>query len=348
LATSRQSERKLELVRAASLTGYFDISQQVGLDTLPLLRALGLTRPMLANPDLMLPARTVVGLLEDSAQASGCHSFGLRMAELRQLSDLGLVSLLIAHQVTLRDALEVLTEYRHRINTNLTLQVEDCGDSVFLREHLGLNPPMFARQANDMALGVLYRMCRAIMPAGWRPQCVCFSYEKPASSDRAVYDRLFDCGLQFGADFDGMVVDKADLERENPRADPALANHARQLVGAMVDPGSRTLAEEVEHSIRTLMPLGRASISEIAHALGTNQRTLQRQLERDAVSFSELLEKVRVQQVSSHFTNRRLSLTDIAHLLGYSTLSSFSAWYRARFDETPSDARRRSGARAAS
>jgi len=33
-------------------------------------------------------------------------------------------------------------------------------------------------------------------------------------------------------------------------------------------------------------------------------------------------------------------LTDVAHLLGYSELASFSAWYRARFNKTPSEARR--------
>jgi AraC-like DNA-binding protein len=49
---------------------------------------------------------------------------------------------------------------------------------------------------------------------------------------------------------------------------------------------------------------------------------------------------VRVQQVSQHFANRRLRLTDVAHLLGYSTLASFSAWYRGRFEETPTKARR--------
>jgi len=58
-------------------------------------------------------------------------------------------------------------------------------------------------------------------------------------------------------------------------------------------------------------------------------------------SFSELLDRVRVQEVSQHFTNRRLSLTDVAHLLGYSSLSSFSAWYRGRFGETPSEMRRK-------
>jgi AraC-like DNA-binding protein len=339
LTSSRQSKVKLELVRAAAMTGYFNVADELQLDVVPLLRKFGFTSTMLSTPEQVLPARSVVRLLEESSHVSGCETFGLRMAEHRQLSDLGLVSLLIAHQPTLRDGLEVLSEYRHRINSNLTLQIEDCGDTVFLREHLGLNPPVLSRQANDVALGVLYGMCRAIMPPVWRPQCVCFSYERPSPGDRRIYDRLFDCSLQFGADFDGMVVGKADLDRQNPRSDPALARHARQLVAAMIDPGARTIEEEVEQSIRLLMPLGRASVSEVSHALGTNVRTLQRQLRRDGVLYSELLDRVREQQVDHHLVNRRLSLTDVAHLLGYSTLSSFSAWYRARFGKTPSDGR---------
>ena len=115
----------MELVRAASLTGYFDVAEQLRLDVRPLLRQAGLTPPMMSNPEQMLPARPVVRLLEESAAASGCVTFGLMMAERRQLSDIGMVSLLVIHQPTLGEAMEVLAEFRNRINSNLLLQIED-------------------------------------------------------------------------------------------------------------------------------------------------------------------------------------------------------------------------------
>ena len=105
-------------------------------------------------------------------------------------------------------------------------------------------------------------------------------------------------------------------------------------------PGDRSVAEEVEQSIRILLPMGRASIGEVAHSLGANVRTLQRRLERDGVVFSDLLDRVRVQQVSQHLASRHLRLTDVAHLLGYSSLASFSNWYRTRFNQTPTGGRR--------
>jgi AraC-like DNA-binding protein len=329
----------MELVRAAALTGYFDAARGLGINVVPLLRKAGLTRSMMSNPEQMLPAKSVIGLLEDSARASGCVTFGLRMAEQRKLSDIGMVSLLIVHQPTLRDAIGIVAEYRNRINSTLTLQLEDHGDVAFLREHIALNQPLSVRQVSDLALGVLYKMCRSIMPESWRPQCVCFSYERP-SSDRAIYDRMFDCPLQFGSDFDGIVIAREDLHRALPGADIALARHARDLVSAVMNPGQRSMAEEVEQSIRLLMPAGRATIGEVAHSLDANVRTLQRRLEQEDISFSELLDRVRIQQVGQHFANRQLRLTDVAHLLGYSGLASFSAWYRARFNQTPSEGRK--------
>jgi AraC-like DNA-binding protein len=330
----------MELVRAASLSGYFAVAEQLRLEVGPLLRRAGLTRSMMNNPELMIAARSVVQLLEESAQASGCMTFALRMAEQRELSDIGLMSVLIIHQPTLADALDVLSEWRNRINSNLSLQIEDHEETVFLREHFALDPPLYSRQVSDLALGVLYKLCRSVMPDRWRPQCVSLSYERPGPSDRPIYERLFDCSLQFGSDFDGIVIEVADMSRKNPLSDIALASHARELVGGMISPTSRTVAEEVEQSIRILMPAGRASIGEVAHALGTNIRTLQRRLEREEVAFSDLLERVRVQQVGQHFASRHLRLTDVAHLLGYSTLASFSNWYRSRFNQTPTAGRR--------
>ena len=330
----------MELVRAAALTGYFEVAAQLNLEVTPLLRNAGLSRSMMSNPEQMLPARSVITLLHESARASGCETFGLRMADLRKLSDIGLLSLLIVHQPTLRDAIGIVAEYRNRINSTLTLQLEEHGEVAFLREHIALNEPLVVRQVSDVALGVLYKMCRSIMSDNWRPQCVCFSYERPSSPDRPLYDRLFDCPMQFGSDFDGIAIAPRDLDSTLPRADAALAEHARELVNAVMSPSQRSIAEEVEQSIRLLMPMGRATIGEVAHSLDQNVRTLQRRLEQEDRSFSELLDRVRIQQVSQHFANRQLRLTDVAHLLGYSELASFSAWYRARFNKTPSEARR--------
>jgi AraC-like DNA-binding protein len=331
----------MELVRAASLKGYLEVAQELKLDTVPLLRRAGLSPSMIANPEQMLPARTVIRLLEDSAEAAGCSTFGLRMAERRQLADLGIISLLIAHQPTLSDALSVLGEYRNRINSTLVLRVEKCGDMVLLTEMFALDPPIFSRQADDLANAVLEGICSSVLGASWQPISISYRYEPPPSSERHLYQRLFSCPVEFGSEFDGILIRSADLDRPNPRSEPALALHARKLVEAMVDPGVRTMIEEVEEAILLLMPSGRASIGAVADSLGLNARTLQRRLAAEGARFGDMLDRIRAREVSRLFANRRIRLTDIAHLLGYSSLGAFSRWYGERFNETPSDGRRR-------
>lgn len=337
----------MELVRAAALTGYFAVAEELKLDTIPLLRGNGLTRAMLSNPEQMLPARPVIRLLEESAAASNCPTFGLRMAERRGLADLGMVSLLIAHQSTLRDALSVLIQFRNRINSTLVASVEEFEGMVLLRQHFALDPPIPSRQANDLALGVLDQMCRSVIGADWQPIAISLPYEPPPPSERPIYQRLFSCPIEFNSEFEGILVNLSDLDRRNPRSDPALALHARNLVNAMIDPGERSIVEEVEEAIKLLMPAGRASIAGVADSLGMTVRTLQRRLDDEGTQFSELLDRVRVREVSRYLVQRRLRLTDIADLLGYSSLSAFSNWYAGRFNETPSEARRRARQRSA-
>lgn len=331
----------MELVRAASLKGYLEVAQELKLDTVPLLRRAGFSPSMMANPEQMLPARSVIRLLEESAEAAGCSTFGLRMAERRELADLGIVSLLIAHQPTLGHALSVLGEYRNRINSNLALRVEKFGEMALLREKFALDPPIYSRQADDLANAVLYGICSNVLGAGWQPISVSFGYEPPPSQERPVFQRLFSCRVEFGSEFDGILMRSEDLDRPNPRSEPALALHARKLVEAMVDPGERSMVDEVEEAIMLLMPAGHASIGAVADGLGLNARTLQRRLAAEDARFGEMLDRIRVREVSYLFANRRLKLTDVAHLLGYSSLGAFSRWYGERFDETPSSGRRR-------
>src|ERR1700761_2833700 len=104
------------LVRAAALSNYGQVARQVGLDPTRMLRRAKLDLAVLKNPDLRIPAVVVAALLEESAAQSGCATFGLRMAEARQLSDLGAISLLLKHQGTLREIFAMMARYRHWLN----------------------------------------------------------------------------------------------------------------------------------------------------------------------------------------------------------------------------------------
>lgn len=326
------------MARTAALTNYLEVSQQLGLNPQQLLSQFGLNPSMLENLELRIPMTVVAMLLEASAQASGCETFGLRMAESRQLSNFGAVSLLLTHQPTLRDALHTIAQYRHLLNESIALHISEAGKSVILREEIIIDPSVPKRQSIELAIGVLHRLCSVLLGSHWRPQRVSFTHKAPA--DLHVHRRVFGCNVEFSSQFNGIVCLAADLNISNPTADPLMANYARGFVESLPDATSNSILNEVRQAIYLLLPLDRATLSKIAQSLDMNVRTLQRRLEESGVTFSELFDEVRRDLLPRYMENPRYSLSQVAGLLGFSTPSSFTRWFTSQYGVAPTIWRR--------
>ncbi|MBA5689240.1 AraC family transcriptional regulator [Rugamonas apoptosis] len=321
------------LVRAAVLTNYLEVAQHLGLNPQTELAKVGLNRKMLQDPEQPIPISSAVQLLENSAASSGCQTLGLRMAESRQFSDLGAVSLLLTHQPTLRDALHVLVQYRHLLNRSLALYVEEAGDLVIIREEVVNDEPVPCRQSNELAIGVMARLCATLLGQHWRPVSVNFTHDAP--EDLRLHRRLFACQVQFGAEFNGIACPAANFDAPNPNADPAMARYAQRFVDTLQDQGEPSISHEVRKAIYLLLPMGRATIEQISQALGMNVRTLQRRLGECDANFSDLINEVRRELVQRYMNNPSYSLARIGDLLGYSLPSSFTRWFASQFGVTP-------------
>ncbi|MDD0843933.1 AraC family transcriptional regulator [Pseudomonas sp. Gutcm_11s] len=321
------------LVRAAVLTNYLEVAQHLGLKPQALLNDVGLSKTLLQDPEHRIPIDAAVRLLEESAVASGCPTLGLRMAESRQLSDFGAVSLLLTHQRTLRDALQVVVQYRHLLNDSLAIFIEEAGGMVIIREEVVTTTSLNCRQANELAIGVMYRLCAALLGTHWRPISVCFTH--PAPEDLQVHRRVLGQKLEFNSEFNGIVCHAADFDVPNPQADPAMARYAQRFLDSLAAEQETPLMFEVRKAIYLLLPMGRATIEQIAMAMGMNVRTLQRRLEENQATFSDLINGVRRDLVLRYLENPNYSLGRIADMLGYSMPSSFTRWFIGQFGMPP-------------
>lgn len=329
-----------ETVRVATLTGYSETMASFGKEPSPLLREQGLAPDLLRNSEGFIPARAVIRLLERSAEVTGCITFGLHMAEGRTLANLGAASLLIAHQPTLGQALGTMSEFRARINSTLILHIETFGDTVILREDFALRRPEPSRQASDLAVGVLGHLCRSVMGPAWRPESVCFTHAALPLTESGIIGRVFGCPASYDAEFNGLVLRSSDLEIVNHRADEELAGQARRLLGAPSGTEMPTTSQDVDQLIRLLLPTGRANIATCAASLGVTTRTLQRELDREGTSFTKLLNDARAQLAIQYLANPRMRITDIADILGYTTVGAYTRWHLQNFGRTPREHRR--------
>lgn len=291
-----------------------------------MLARVGLPASCVNNPDLRVRADSVMRLLELSAELSGEPAFGLRLAETRRLSTLGL---LVRDEPTLREALSTLRRFGKLHNEAVAVVVEESGQGAggvaFLRFDF-MPVPGAGRQAVELAVGAIYRMLRIVLGSEWKARAVNFMHAAPASL--AVHRRIFGTRVHFGQEANGIVVPGSDLDTPNVLGDPVMRDYARQLLAGATALDRTQTRHEVQQLILALLPVGRCSADQVALHLGVDRRTVHRRLAQEGCHFSELVQQTRLDLMQRHLAHGDRTLTEVSQLLGFGSLSSFSRWKR--------------------
>jgi AraC-like DNA-binding protein len=322
-------------VRTATLDGYVGLARSAGLDPARILTYAGIAVADLAVPDKWVPASAVSRVLERSANESGLEDFGLRLAGLRRLATLGPLSVVLSQEPDLRSALRLLVRYEHSYNEALRMRLDEDGDLATMRLWFEFGEPAPTRQATELATAALLGIVRELLGRQWEPLSICFSHRAPASLD--AHRAAFGPRLQFGHEFSGLVFYATDLDAANTASDPLLRPYADQLRQALGAPPAATVTGQVTQLVEMLLPVGRCSTHQVARSLGVTQRTLHRQLAAEGQSFSAIVHTTREALAERYLAAERYSLTDVSELLGFTSPSAFSRWFRQRFGVSPTE-----------
>lgn len=98
---------------------------------------------------------------------------------------------------------------------------------------------------------------------------------------------------------------------------------------------------ELKHKLADLMAQGEANADAACHVLRLSRRTLQRRLKAEKTSFQKVLQEVREILAINYLSDQRLKSLEIAMLLGYSNISSFTAAFKSWYDMPPAQYRQK-------
>lgn len=317
------------VVRSASLVGFLDLAQSVGLDAYAMLRRAGLSPRSLEDPETPLSTVAVRALLEDSAQASGVEDFALRLASRRQLSNLGPISLVLTEEPTARAALDTLCRYLRLLNASLLTCIEEHDKVLVIREEILVAQTASTRQSMELAVGIMYRIVRELLGARWKPLRVCFTHRPPR--DTSAHSAFFGIAVDFNSELNGIVCNAADLLVPQQGVNPEMARFARQYLDRALSGQHQSTQTTVRQLIAALLPGGRCSSQQVAQHLGVDRRTIHRHLAREGENFASLLQSVRAELVMRQVQDSDLPLAEVAQLLGFGTSAAFSHWFRGTF-----------------
>jgi AraC-like DNA-binding protein len=110
-----------------------------------------------------------------------------------------------------------------------------------------------------------------------------------------------------------------------------MARYVQQYLDMIAARPNVTTSDKVREFVRMRLPTGRCSIEYVAERLGIDRRTVYRHLAQEGTTFSSLIEDVRAEMVGHYLQDPSRPLYLTAQMLGFTALSVFSRWFKARY-----------------
>ena len=294
------------------------------------------------NPELMhqkgkrYPIRKTEELWAEAETRIPDPCFGLDAAECWHPSHLGILGYAMLGAASLRTTLEQLIRFHRVVSDNrfVDLEIDSGARTLILTIRVVKNISLSAcREDATMALIMAILQLnyqQELVPAG-------VSFRHPSPGCAARYDRLFNTRVQFNAPQTCLLLPLDVAQSHLSSSNRDLSTLGEQL---MTDYLARLDDEQQIEQIKKLivrrLPTGDAQLENIAQDLSMSTRTLQRQLGRQGTSFVQLLNQTRKELAQAYVRDRGRNLTDIAYLLGFSELSTFSRSFKRWTGKSPS------------
>lgn len=194
----------------------------------------------------------------------------------------------------------------------------------------------YVRPATEAILtGYLMLGIRMTWSDGYESRRMRFRHKKPAHA--AAVEQLFDCEVLYEEPLDILEFNPELVDKPMPARNPALVETlSRRLdivLQSIEQPDSTTLA--TYRLLERNLNEGSLSITDIARSLGMSERTLRRRLADEGESFRDTLKRVRRATCEIYLSDGNRTMSEIAHLLGYSEHSAFNRAFRDWFGMTP-------------
>lgn len=276
-----------------------------------------------SRQEVMVGVEVPEQLLEALEQATGEADTALRMATQLDARANRLVEVAVRSSATIGRALGCLARSAPLVHRGFEAAAQ--GPRWVLRTPR--RPRGLGRRVHELAVAYAILQVRAGVPA-FAIEEAWFAHARPARID-ALQALLGSAPVAFGCEDSGFSIAGAGLDHPMPAADArTLETIEPLLVEALGAPSaSPSFADRVAAHVAVSLP-GAADVAEVARAMHMSGRTLQRRLEQEGTTFSEVLDRARLDVARRALAEPSVTLTDVAVRLGFSDLATFTRAFK--------------------
>ncbi len=322
-------------VRVGALAGFEQQVRELHGDPVAVLRTVGLSEDYFAShhEDDFMSYDLAKSILHEAALATACPHFAALLGARHDMGVMGAVGYLMQQSNDVRTALRELSEH-HSFRVKDASRVDSgvIGEQAFISYH-DYNSAELSGYSAEVAMGNAYIIMRALCGGRWKPTRVNFRHRQP---DRLMpYLKIFSAPVYFGQFKNEIIFPKIWLDKPILEADSGLKKILQTHIMQLEELSAANLSEDVMDLIREMLPTGDCSIGTVAGRMAVHERTLQRMLKQQGTSFSQLLDRVRMDIATDRLANSAVSIIQLSDYLGYADNTAFTRAFKRWYGITP-------------
>ncbi len=315
-----------------------DMVEQQGCDRKKLLAGTTFANTDIATMGARILDADFNQLVTNAQTLTGEPALGLKLGLRLNLSAHAVLGQAFMTCTDLAQAMELFLKYNHLLASGLHFEFETVGEQCILTvvSTPGEASPEFSY---ELFFGALINTLRGLLNAP--DLCLRMEFPYPQPAHCALYYEVFGTDMHFDTPQGRILFHRDLLETRLPSSNPVLRNlFEAECARLLAD-----LEEENSVSERTLRLLRKLEgqypqMPQIAAMLNLSPRTYRRRLDEERQSFQRLLDQVRAEHATRYLQNKRLPLSSIAYLVGFSDASNFRRAYQKWTGKAPRDVRR--------
>jgi AraC-like DNA-binding protein len=319
--------KPIPLVRTSVITPPILFLKKAGAPVHRYLQQANIPEQALEHPEVPIPLAAGMNFYHLAARAEGLDSLGLAFTDSYHIFELGLFGQLIRQALTLYDALIQFCDLIKNTCTGqpywLQEEIEQVWfctryDEQFYRASFFHNG---VHGASHYAFVMVLDLMRQFLGVDWQPPEVYMS--TPPFKDFVQRCRLEQSRIHYGHSHVAICVPRQVIASSmlpvapSPSLDP-------QVNDWQENAPKQDFVGTLEQTLTTLLLDGYPTIEVTADVVGISIRTLQRNLSKQGLTYSQLMDKVRYQKSLALLQHSDIPLIGIAYALGFSDPANFS------------------------
>lgn len=336
LADYRRSTASVQLLVAFAV--------ETGLSPIALLRGSGISADELTDPNVEIGAVNELKVIANFLKAAGARpGLGLEVGLRYRATTYGLWGYGLISSATAADALTLALRYLPLTYVFTRVSRHDGDGRVCLR----FDESDFADDIRRFVIERDMAAAASLMQELIGDDFALHYFRLRASGRRnavgARMTRILGAVPAYASPENEIAFDAGLLVRRLSSANPVTAALCEQLCAELIERRGRQ--RDTSGQVRQHLEIAAAgrergfpALAQVAAQLHLSERTLKRRLQSEGTSFRLLLEAQRRQSAAELMRNHRLNLTQIADVLGFADLSSFSQAYKRWYGVAPSNA----------